>query len=662
MTSVYTFGLFLIAFILVFTFSIFITALMRLRNMPAFLLSLYLLSFANVVLVSEIAGTLNLLRSQLFFLVAHFIIAVLAGFVWWRNGCPSLIEPVSRVYSKFKLKDLWLSIREWPSVWLLVVAVGIFYLLGAYLVLKVPPNNYDSMTSHMVRVAYWLQHGNFQPWSTWDYTQQVYPINAQVAIMWTVLFFGRDRLAGFPQWLSALAAMAAIFGIARILAWNRIQSAFAALVWALLPEILLESTTTQNHLVASSFFVIMVYLLLLGMQEQNRWLLSLSGISLALAIGTHQMVFMALPGLGLAALLFWIKMGRTNFRLILAWAGWCLTALLLVGSYMYIFNVAHYGNPLASNVFYSASGNGVSQPSIKNALADLVVHIPRYLYATFDLTGVPDKISVPIYSYRTQIVEYLIDKYYIPIEGGLFDLNYYPRAVNEDYAWFGILGFFIFPVIFIGQLWRSVRQKDLIRGGLLLISVGYIFCFIVYFVGLRGRDAWSPYQGRYFVIIATLLAPFLASLLRPTRPFILLSWVVVILSIGMASNIMFYNMAKPLTGPNAIFGLDRVSLQGLNSGLFNTAVRAVEENVPANARMGMVLYQGFYEYPFFGKYLKRSLIPIYPYSRLYEAEWLRHEEIDWILLCKDMSFPKGFVEVAHFPAYLGKCSLLQRER
>jgi 4-amino-4-deoxy-L-arabinose transferase-like glycosyltransferase len=654
----FSFGSFLIAFFLVIIFSLLCTALLHSPIVPVNILSTFLLSFFNVILVSEIAGTLSLLENRLFFLFIHAVLAGIAFLLWQRSSRPPLFIVYTQAFSKYKLGNMLASLRKWPSVWVLGIVVCIFYLFCGYLIVRVPPNNYDSMTSHMVRVAYWLQHGNFQPWSTWDYTQKVYPINAQVSILWTVLFSGGDRFAGFPQWISALAAMVAIFGIARVLGWSRIQSSFAALVWAFLPEVLLEATTTQNHMVATSFFVCMLYLLILGLREHNKLILFLSGLSLALALGTHQLIFMAIPGLGLAVLVFSVKMGRIGFRLILTWAGGCCISILLVGSYMYIINIVRTGNPLASNEFYSA--DGVTVLNFHNAISDLKIQIPRYVYASFDLTGFPDEIANPIYEYRTLIAKELINKFYIPIEGGLFTLDWRPPAISEDTAWFGFLGFAAFPIVGIGQLWRSIKCKDLIRAGLFIIIIGYIICFIIFFVGLKGRNVWSPYQGRYFILISTLLAPFLASLLRTTHRLVLLNWIIAILSICIASFVMLNNTAKPLRGPLAIWNLDRSLLLDLNSWQFHKAVNIVDENVPADARMGIMLIPSFYEYPFFGEHLNRQLIPIYPDSQLSNTQWLNQEKIDWILLCKNLSFPKGFTEVSNFPAYLDKCWLLQR--
>jgi len=127
---------------------------------------------------------------------------------------------------------------------------------------KSTSNNYDSLTCHMTRIGFWLQNGNLQSWPTWVVTQRIYPFNAQFQILWSVLFWGSDQFAGFAQWIAALIAMLGIIGIARLAGWSRTQSLFASFIFSLFPEILLESTTTQNHLITASLLLCAFYFFL----------------------------------------------------------------------------------------------------------------------------------------------------------------------------------------------------------------------------------------------------------------------------------------------------------------------------------------------------------------------------------------------------------------
>ena len=148
-----------------------------------------------------------------------------------------------------------------------------------------------------------LQRGSFFPWATDRVWQITYPVNMQLQMFWTVLFLGTDRIVEIVQWLGALAAMLAVFGLARLLGASRAQALFAGLVWATFPEIVLEATTTQNDLVAGTLFAAMLYLFFLGLAKQNNGALVLSGVALALGMGTKQTLFFLIPGLGMAVLL-----------------------------------------------------------------------------------------------------------------------------------------------------------------------------------------------------------------------------------------------------------------------------------------------------------------------------------------------------------------------
>lgn len=664
-------SLLLIAFFLVFAFSAFITSLMHVRTLPAFFLSLYILSFANIVFVGEVAGTFSLLRSRLFFLIIHLVLTVLAGFIWWQQGHPTLMEPVGRILAIYKQIDFRASIKKRPDVWLLATAAGLLYLFGAYLILKVPPNNYDSMTCHMTRIGYWLQHGNFLPWPTWDYTQQVYPLNAQIAMLWTILFWGWDQLAGFPQWISALAGMLTIFGIARLIGWTRPQSIFAALIWALLPEVVLESTTVQNHLIVAVLFACTLYFLFLGVRSGNFSELALSGLALGLGLGTHQLAFLALPGLLVSLCFLWLKFGQRVFKSLLIWGVGALIAFLLVGSYMYVINFSLYGNPfekadlgnpwkLTQESQLTKSVDQIAR--IKNFSEGLIINFSRYFYSSLDTTGLPTELSNQVQTFRVQTGSYIFDKLNIQIEGNGFSLLNKPPIVSEDFAWFGVIGFFFFPLLSCIQVVKGVKTKDPYRLSIFIILITYISIWSA----MLGKDSlFSPHQGRYHLIMAVILAPFISSVWKPSYFFILIRWLVVMASILIAYNTTIYNYAKPLVGFNTIWSLDRIEYQTLNSNQFKELFHKIDKQVSPNEVLGLALSPGFFEYPLFGKGITRTLVPIYPDSMLGDSEWIAQRGINKILLCKPSPFPdgltpQGFNETHKIFVGLWECRLLKR--
>ena len=87
---------------------------------------------------------------------------------------------------------------------------------------------------------------------------------------------------------------------------------------------------------------------------------------------------------------------------------------------------------------------------------------------------------------------------------------------------------------------------------------------------------------------------------------------------------------------------------------------SIEKHVPQDDTLGLVLYQGSYEYPLFGKYLTRKLIPIYPDEQLYNYDWVKGQNINWILLCKPIGYPQDFTQVDSFNIYQRTCYLLSK--
>ena len=193
--------LFILSLILIVICSAAIVAIFSIRQKPAFLLAVFLASFAQIILITEIASLLNLLTLS-FFLVLQIIIAAIAGFLWKRQGTPYLFGP----WSGFSLKrtnfrNLFLS-HPVLGIWSLITSI--IYAVQAVLIVHVPQNNFDSMTYHLSRVAYWLQHQTLAPWATPNPRQTTFPMNAELGVLWTVMFSGSDRWSGFIQWVSVL--------------------------------------------------------------------------------------------------------------------------------------------------------------------------------------------------------------------------------------------------------------------------------------------------------------------------------------------------------------------------------------------------------------------------------------------------------------------------
>jgi hypothetical protein len=653
----------LFALLLVLSFSIFITALLRIRPLPAYLLSLYILSFANIVLVGEIAGLFGLLGNRIFFLTLHLVLSGASYFLWKRYGQLRLFEPIIRIIAQYKGKSFNAFFKDWPEIWVLALFVGLIYLFGAYLVLSVAPNNYDSMTSHMTRIGYWLQHGNFMPWDTWDYTQQVYPINAQIQMMWSIIFLRWDKLAGFSQWLSAISSMFAIYGVARLFDWGRPQAVFAGLVWALLPEVLLESTTVQNHLVVAALFICAFYFLYFGVRQANRPALILSGLSLALALGTHQLVFMTLPGIILVLIGVVFKYKRDSFGPLLTWGISCVVAFILVGSYIYVQNIFLFGNPFTPPSPVSLAQQVVEKSDVNNGstLDVLLVNASRYFYASFDLTGIPFAVATPVYDLRSNVAARVFEFLKIPIENKYFKLSWRPPYMHEDVSWFGLVGFVLFPILGLSHFVVGLLRRDPFRVGIFLILALYISAWSVLLIGREG--AWSPYQGRYFIVMATLVAPLMASLLTKNSSFRWFGWLLIGLSMVFAVFTTVNNFAKPLVGDRTIWGLTRLEQIGLGTGqAFTPAFKKVEEVVPQDAVLGLAIPRDFFEYPFFRKNFTQKLVPIYPYNRVNDSEWVSKMGINWIFLCEvGQPLPDHFGVIDGFSVYLGgECKILKR--
>lgn len=189
---------------------------------------------------------------------------------------------------------------------LVLFLAGITFLLSITIV----PNNWDSMTYHLARVANWIQNASVEYYPTNIPRQLYYSAFTEYVILHICLLFKNDQFVNMVQWFGYIISALMIYRIAREINVCRMTSIFSALLFLMCPLAIAESVTTQVDLMASMWVLIFAYFtLLIGKSSCPLWkkeniiLIVFCASSIGFAWLTKASVcFMMLP------FLFWLLM------------------------------------------------------------------------------------------------------------------------------------------------------------------------------------------------------------------------------------------------------------------------------------------------------------------------------------------------------------------
>lgn len=241
------------------------------------------------------------------------------------------------VYLKFKpVKPIFEKSQEEKFSSVLVGLLGgvLFIFAGVGLIAVVaPPNNWDSMTYHMSRVAHWMQNRSVEHYPT-SYVPQLYhPPGAEFAIMHFQILSGGDRYANLVQWLSMVGSAIAVSLIAKQLGANGRGQVFAAVFAATLPMGILQGSSTQNDYAVCFWVVCFVSCGLAGLWAGITGFNTFKiGASLGLALLTKTTAYIfCLP-----FIIWFVVGGIKSFR------GKMLQPILLIAAVTCVLNVGHF--------------------------------------------------------------------------------------------------------------------------------------------------------------------------------------------------------------------------------------------------------------------------------------------------------------------------------
>ncbi len=643
--------LLLLNLVLVLSCSFFLLSLAKFTRKTAYLLGIFILAYADIVLILEVAGLLSALNPATV-LTLQFLVTGISALVWRRMGKPNLLGPFSGVEIRHLLKaGILESLRRHPLLVILVVCVAYVYLGHILRILVLPPFNPDSMIYHLSRVGYWMQHESFYPWPTPNPRQVVFPMNAELGLLWTILWWGTDQLSGFVQWMAIPAIMLAIYGLVGLLGYSRLQGLYSAFLWATLTQVIFQSHSTQNDLITASFWVALIYFFFIGLREKPRPAVYLSAIAFGLAIGAKSTSLIVLPGFAIALIFtIWEHARNKDFQArLIMWGFSALLGVLFFGSYIYIQNLIVFHSPLGPKSF-SASVVGMSgRDSLSTHLSLLGDNLGRYMYQLVDFSALPPALAEPIQPVKKALFSFIYTGAGISVENqetvgrGGFSLDYV-NPINGDNSWFGPLLVFLIPAI-VYQLYRGIRTHDTLRLTLAISS-------IIFFLFFCAVERWTPAKGRYFMIPVALSFPLIAGLFNPLMPghklvksFLILLGITSMLSVA-------------LLGIHQLTSSDLKDLfSGQRSDPFwskDFSYRLILENVPQTASIGLLSHFSYADYPFFGEHLMRRitvaipdnepLLPGVDYQRFSQE----YENSDYIFLISTKPSLLNVTSMKHF--------------
>jgi hypothetical protein len=162
---------------------------------------------------------------------------------------------------------------RWPHgasrPWLLpVAAIG---LLAAVSAAAYRPNNWDSMTYHLARVAHWYQNHSVFPYPSNVSRQLALSPGAEHLLLVLQVLAGSDAYANMLQFGAWVVVVAVAPAMARSFGAPRRVAPWGALLVAAAPMALLQASSTQNDLVAAAMSVAMVVASLPFLHRRRRW-------------------------------------------------------------------------------------------------------------------------------------------------------------------------------------------------------------------------------------------------------------------------------------------------------------------------------------------------------------------------------------------------------
>jgi len=488
--------LFIISFCFVIISSWFITAILKSNNKENKIIYFLLICSAQIILGFEVLSLFKAINS---YNVLIINVVFLGISIILRKMIPDTCPVETNFYLTFeKIKS---ALKKDKFLLFLSFFFMFSIIISFYLAVYAPANNWDTMTYHFARIAFWIQHKSFEHYETSSIRQLMFQPNAEILYLWILLFIKKDIFSGILQFSSFCGCLWVLYSFLAYLKLSAQRILWAIFLFASLPAIIIQSSSTQNDLVLGFFLFASLYLFIYSLKEHDKTSLIMSSLAMALAIGVKSSVFMFLPVLCLVyGFISAMYRKEKLYKPLIAYAGLTLLFIFILSAYSYILNYIEFNNIIGLDSYinyYTAQANG-----IKSAVANLI----RYSLTFIDFTGFSgaEILRLPFLILKT----ILFGIFNIKENQGLTysDIILLNTSIHENLATFGLLGFLVFLPLSIKYAVRGfIAKSEKIK----LIGLCSLIT-ILFTISISYMYGFALWNIRYFVTAIVLSSPVFA--------------------------------------------------------------------------------------------------------------------------------------------------------
>lgn len=441
--------------------------------------------------------------------------------------------------------------------------VSVVALVGLIVGRCSPPNNYDSLTYHMSRVVHWAQNQSIEHYKTNIVRQLFLPPWSEYSILQFYQLGGDDSFAFIVQWASMLGSVLGMSLIAKLLGAGKFGQALAAMLTAIMPMGILQSTSTQNDFVATFWFICFVYYALKIITTDRLYISNavFTGVALGIGLLTKSVIYLyCIPFIA------WLVLGSLKGN-----AKKVLKVLVVVGSITlsinlttYLRNYNTFGSPISPLWYSQKNVNEIS--SISDGIEALYSNVIRNLYL---------QLNTPYNSIneltKASVVK-LHDVFLLNVNDNKntfvsTTIDYNLNVLGEDTASNVIYVLVMIISICIVALKYKEIDPMLYKYWLVLLSSFLLFCIYI---------KWTPWHGRHHLSLLVLSTSITGITFER---YIHKKVLVVLLSTMIIASLPFLlcNRSRPLIGSASIINTDRDKLFNLDQSYYSAIDVIIKE-------------------------------------------------------------------------------------